>query len=270
MQLFTKLCLSFLATILLTNAVKAQTSTAKRKSSNAYRNNFQRVASGSNSNSTFEIRADGTLWAWGDNSNGQLGDSTTINKKSPTQIGSDNKWVNVSAGPDRTLAIKSNGTLWAWGSNRFNGLGLSNASGANSGLNANLQALTPKQVGTDNNWVSVSAGRFHSIALKSNGTLWGCGYTDYGQLGLGYSGTSELLVQIGTDSNWVGAAAGYYHTTAIKSDGTLWAFGDNSFGELGDGTTTQRLSPIQIGTDTKWVSVAVGNYITTCQVSQGC
>jgi len=112
---------------------------------------------------TLTIRTDdGTLSAWGDNMNGQLGLGDTTQRTIPTQVGSGTNWVTVTAGDSHTLAIKSDGTLWAWGANGWGRLGLGDMT----------QRTIPTQVGSDTTWVAVAAGLSHSIALKFDGTLW--------------------------------------------------------------------------------------------------
>jgi alpha-tubulin suppressor-like RCC1 family protein len=89
----------------------------------------------------------------------------------------------------------------------------------------------------DNKWSSISAGYFHTAALKSNGTLWAWGGNEVGQLGDGTSTERHSPVQTNIESNWTKVAAGYFHTTALKSNGTLWTWGLNEYGQLGDGST---------------------------------
>ena len=207
---------------------------------------------------TVEIKSDGTLWAWGSNADGQLGDGTTTAKNSPVQTGSD-KWVSVAAGSFHTVAIKSDGTLWAWGANADGQLG----------DGTGIIRTSPVQISTDNIWVSVVAGSSHTVALKSDGTLWAWGWNGYGQLGDGTEMDKFSPVQIGADGKWEHIAAGYAHTVAIKSDGTLWAWGYNYAAQLGDGTTMNKSSPEQIGTDNTWVSVAAGTYHTVAVKADG-
>ncbi|UHO39641.1 T9SS type A sorting domain-containing protein [Chryseobacterium capnotolerans] len=194
------------------------------------------------------LKSDGTLWAWGRNSNGQLGDGTTIDRNAPIQIGTDNNWLRIAAGDTYTLAIKTDGTLWAWGNNDYGQLG--------DGTKADK--LSPTQIGTTAGWKSVSAGSYHSIGLKTDGTLWSWGYNIYGQLGDGTIVEKITPIQIGTAANWQSIAAGYQHNLAIKTDGTLWAWGSNYSGQLGDGTTTARNVPTQIGTAANWRNIDVG------------
>ena len=113
------------------------------------------------------VRTNGTLWVWGSNSQGELGDGTNIFKSSPIQIGTDTNWASVTAGYDFSLAIKTDGTLWGWGENLYGELGLG-THGPSGDTNF------PQQVGTDTNWKMVSAGSQHTtgrfgygVAMKS-------------------------------------------------------------------------------------------------------
>ncbi|MDR6966721.1 alpha-tubulin suppressor-like RCC1 family protein/ligand-binding sensor domain-containing protein [Flavobacterium arsenatis] len=211
---------------------------------------FEKIAGGRNF--TLAIKSDGTLWAWGNNSYGQLGDGTTVNKLVPTQISTSTDWESVSAGFGHSVAIKNNGTLWTWGFNLQGQLG--------DGTNTNK--TVPTQIGTATNWEIVEARGQHNIAKKSNGTLWAWGSNSFSQLGDGTAINRYSPIQIGTATNWQSIGTGGAHSMAIKTDGTLWCWGFNSNGQVGDGTATNRYVPTQIGTATNWKSVTGGSYFT--------
>jgi alpha-tubulin suppressor-like RCC1 family protein len=163
-------------------------------------------------------------------------------------------WRVISAGTNFTMAIKSDNTLWAWGvnSNKL-GLGLGNLA------NQNL----PIQVGTDNNWLTVSAGAVHTLAVKTTGTLWAWGDGQFGQLGNGiFNSATPNLTQIGTATDWVDVSAGNRFSLAIKNIGglrTLWSWGLNNNGQLGLNNIIDQNLPVQVGTATDWQRVDAGN-----------
>jgi alpha-tubulin suppressor-like RCC1 family protein len=202
---------------------------------------------------TLAIKRDGTLWAWGLNQYGQLGDGTTATRDAPVQVGDDTDWSSVSADGYHTLAVKKDGTMWAWG---FNGQG-------QIGDGTNVDRNTPVQVGMGTaDWASVAAGNYYSTAVRRDGALWAWGQNDVGQLGDGTSAARNAPVQVGSRSDWVSVAAGQSHTVAARRDGTLWAWGNNPCGELGDGSNAPRYSPVQVVARTEWSHVSAGHYFT--------
>lgn len=204
------------------------------------------------------IENGGSLFMWGSNSSGQLGNGTYINQFSSHSQVPGNDWHTVSAskfkdnnlqiGGVHTLAIKTNGTLWAWGNNDEGQLGNGTMTGSN----------VPIQIGTDTDWEMVAAGSLHSIALKNNGTLWGWGNNTHGQIGNGTFNTINTVTQIGVDTTWDKISTYESHNLATKSDGTLWAWGRNNFYQLGQGNNQNQNTPTQIGGDTNWIFPAAG------------
>ncbi len=120
------------------------------------------------------LKTDGSLWAWGGNINGEIGDGTKTDRYSQVKIGA-NDWKQASPGYNHTLAIKMDGSLWVWGANIVGQLG----------DGTTTEKITPFRIGTANNWRQVTGGYYYSLAIKTDGTLWAWGYNDKGQLGNG-------------------------------------------------------------------------------------
>jgi alpha-tubulin suppressor-like RCC1 family protein len=200
------------------------------------------------------VRTDGTLWIWGWNADGQLGDGTTITRSVPVQVGTGSNWLKVTAGRYHTIALRGDGTLWAWGYNSDGQMG--------NGVASSTDQLLPAQIGTAADWADVVSGGYHILARKQNGTLWAWGYNFSGQLGDGSTTTRTTPVQIGTNTTWAKISAGGYHTVATRADGTLWAWGYNGLGQLGDGSFTSRTAPVQIAPASSWQDVNAGFYHT--------
>jgi len=203
------------------------------------------------------IKTDGTLWIWGFNNFGQLGDNTqgsglVNSKSSPIQtITFGTNWKQAACGKYFTAGIKTDGTLWYWGNN---------AQG-NIGDNTVVHKSSPVQtIAFGNNWKQVACGGNHTAAIKTDGTLWCCGYNTNGELGDNTITNRSSPVQTVTFSNsWQQISCGQNHTAAIKTDGTLWCWGLNTFGRLGDNTTTSRSSPVQtVAFGTNWKQVSCG------------
>lgn len=205
---------------------------------------------------TLGFKTDNTIWAWGLNRYGQLGDGTTDNRTTPRRIGTDSDWLTIAAGLDHTLGIKLNNTLWSWGYNYYGQLG--------NGIGPNR--TTPRQAGIDSDWVSGSARGYYSLGVKTNNTIWSWGYNYYGQLGLGDSGDGtqrNTPTRIGADSDWVTVIAGYSHGLGLKSNNTLWSWGYNYYGQLGlgdSGNGKDRNTPCSVGADSDWLAASAGDY----------
>ena len=213
-------------------------------------NEYAKVSAGERN--TLFIKTNGTMWSCGRNvgaiGNGSFAD---VSVTPPVQIGTGFTWTDVSCGYQYGLAVRQDGTLWAWGRTDNNG---------SLGDGTTTASASPIQIGTDTNWSKVYAGELHSMAIKTNGTLWAWGSNSYGYLGDGTTVSKNSPVQVGVDTNWASVALGDRHSLGIKTNGTLWAWGYNNASQLGDNTTTDRLVPTQIGTGTNWKSVAAGYF----------
>ncbi|MDQ0059920.1 RCC1 domain-containing protein [Paenibacillus harenae] len=185
------------------------------------------------------LKSDGTVWAWGKNYSGQLGDGTSSDDyytRNIDQVKGLDSVTAISAGAAHNLAINSDGTVWAWGENLFGQLG----------DGSTTDRHTPVQVQGLDSVTAIFAGTWHSLALKSDGTVWVWGGNDHGQLGDGTTTIHTVPVQLPSITDVVYVAAGYKYSMAVKSDGTVWAWGENRFGQLGDGSTTDRHTPVQV------------------------
>lgn len=180
-----------------------------------------------NAYNTLAAKADGTLWACGDNSYGQQGTgSTAQNVTTPAAVTTVLVTRSSGAGNGFGMAIKGDGTLWAWGAN-----------GGRFGDGATAGRLRPGLVNTAQDWVQVAVGYSHTLALKADGTLWAWGSNQYGQLGIATNAGTSTFVNTPAQvpGVYVQVAVGFMHTLALKADGTLWTWGSNENGQLGNG-----------------------------------
>lgn len=198
----------------------------------------------------FGIKTGGSLWGWGANGTGELGLlDTTFTRSIPVQIGPDTNWSSVSAGTSFTVALKTNNTLWSWGNGGSGRLGINLATGNRS---------SPVQIGTRSDWTQVSSGASHTLAIRSDRTLWSWGLGTSRQLGVTTTttGNRSSPTQVGVTSNWTQISAGGSHSMAVASNGTLWTWGANNNGQLGLRDTATRSSPVQVGTRSDWTQVS--------------
>jgi alpha-tubulin suppressor-like RCC1 family protein len=195
------------------------------------------------------VQSNGTIWACGYNSSGQLGLGDVVNRSTPTQVGTGNTWSKVALTGSTTYALQSNGTLWGWGSNGSTQLGISDTTNRSS----------PIQLGSTSTWTQIAAGRAWGYGIQSNGTLWGWALGNFGQ-----AVGSNYQIQVGTSlwkqiSSSGGFTAPYPFTLGIQTDGTLWAYGNNSWGQLGINTVGGNYSSfVQVGSANNWAQISCG------------
>ena len=182
------------------------------------------------------VLIDGSVWAWGDNSEGELGNGSTTSSSIPGVVNGVSGVTAVAAGLTYSLALKSDGTVWAWGENSAGQLG--NGSTTNSS--------TPVQVSGLTGVTAIAASNAHSVALLNDGTVRAWGDNSKGALGNGSDTNSSTPVQVSGLSGVSAIGAGANHSLALKSDGTVWAWGGNGVGQLGNGSNTNSNTPVQV------------------------
>ena len=182
------------------------------------------------------LKRDGSVWAWGYNYEGQLGDGTTMKRLMPVRVQDLDSVTAIAAGNDHNLALKSDGTVWAWGSNDDGQLG--DGTTTSRAVPVRLNGLA--------NVVGIAAGSGHSLAVTSDGTVWAWGDNSLGQLGDGSTSDRPAPVQVQGLGAVTRIAAGDYHSLAITGDGAAWGWGSNGGGQLGNGSMTNRLAPVRV------------------------
>jgi alpha-tubulin suppressor-like RCC1 family protein len=186
------------------------------------------------------LRTDGTVWAWGTNASGQVGNGDLTNHATPVQVQGLTGVTAVAAGGAHSLALRSDGTVWAWGYNRWGQVG----NGAIS-----VAQPTADEVTGLTSVIQIAAGEGFSMALRSDGTVWAWGDNSYGELGNGTTTRSTVPVEVSGLSGVTRIAAGAYGNSAFATSATIkgvtrvWAWGDNRDGQLGDGTFTSHSTP---------------------------
>jgi hypothetical protein len=256
------------------------------------------------SNSFVGVRHDGTAWTWGDNAYGQLAQNDIINRSTPTQIGTEFYWIQVSTSISTGL-LKNDGTLWVAGNNAY----------GNLGLNDTINRSSLVQILNKSDWTQISSSRYGTFAIDANNKLWGSGglinsftvnvssmtqiassvnfksivgnssifaitnsgelyawgYNIYGQIGNNSTVDVQTPIQIGTDTNWLDVRnSDIGCTLGLKTDGTLWSWGRATNGFLANNNNTiSYSSPIQVGNDNTWSRIAVSSYTWYALKSDG-
>lgn len=210
---------------------------------------------------TVALKEDGTVWTWGNNESGQLGDGTEIDKGEPVQVKGIEGVKAIAAGGYHTVALKEDGTVWTWGENLYGQLGDDTI---------DICKNEPVQVKGIEGVKAIAAGERHTVALKEDGTVWSWGNNVFGQLGHTDFVVRNNQPMMVVDLKDVKAiAAGEWHTVALKEDGSIWAWGDNEDGQLGDGRVIATNKPVQAIDIEEVVAIASGNCFTVALKQDG-
>lgn len=212
---------------------------------------------------SFALKNDGTLWGWGSNWIGQLGNGTSANSFTPTQVYNLTNLTAVSAGLFHTLALKSDGTVWSWGYNKTAWYWPSGQLGRSGPESTAVPQVVPGLTGI----TAISAGAYHNLALDSSGNVWVWGLGSFGAVGNGSNNDQPGPVKVLTGVSSI--AAGFYHSVVIKSDGTVWTWGYNSLGQLGNGTTMNSNVPVQVSGLSGITSISANFYHTMAVKNDG-
>lgn len=199
--------------------------------------NIIAIAAGDSTDHTLALKSDSTVWAWGMNQYGQLGDGTNTDSNFPVALSSLSGVIAVSCGGWNSYALKIDGSVWAWGIS---------------------YGSLPVQITSLSGIIAISAGDYHTLALRTDGTVWAWGLNDWGQLGNGTYTNSFVPYLISSLTGITAISAGDDHSLALKSDGTVWTWGWNYYGQLGNGTTTDSNLPIQVSSLTGIVGISTG------------
>ena len=211
--------------------------------------NWVNVAVGGST--TLALKSDGTMWAWGENLYGQLGDGTKAKERaSPVRSVPGNDWKQVATSGIHCLALKRDGTLWAWGDNWAGQFG--NGTTSNS--------FTPVRIGSSTNWTRIWANLIESVGQQADGTLWYWGW-DYTRSQKGSS--ISVPTRVSPDTNWISVGMGDWMVFAIKSDGTLWAWGREAHDYTGAAPEADSW-PVRVGTNNDWRACA--SFAQSCPV----
>lgn len=194
-------------------------------------------------NHAMALADDGSVYAWGSNRYGQLGDGTFQARHTATRVGGLADAVRIFAGRDHSLAVAADGTVWGWGHNKYGQL--ADGTLTNRSTPRRATRLANGSVVPLSNIVDVDAGAYHSLARTSGGRLWSWGWNADGQLGNGTFRSRSRAVRVKSLSGVVDIAGGRESSIAVTADGVVHTWGENLFGQLGDGTTsdTGRTAP---------------------------
>lgn len=194
------------------------------------------------------LKKDGTVWAWGNNKNGQLGDGTNVSKLNPIQLHDLSGVIAISSGQKFSLALTNDGIVWAWGENGYGQLG--NGTKTDSNI--------PVKINNLDGIVAIGAGDWSAYALRNDGSIWVWGANMFGQLGDNTKNSSKTPIQLTNINDVCDISIGGNFALALKKDGTVWAWGLNFWGQLGDGTKSNKNYPSKINGLNKMKTIKAG------------
>lgn len=206
------------------------------------------------------LKNDGTVWAWGLNIKGQLGNATNTSSYIPVQVNFLTGIIAIASGSDYSLALKNDSTVWAWGRNNNGELG--------NATNSSFENV-PVEVISLTGIIAIAAGANYSLAVKKDGTVWAWGSNLYGELGNGSYTDSNVPMQVSLLTGIMAIAGGGWHGVALKNDGTVWTWGVNTIGELGNGSNTNSNVPAQINSLSGITAITSKAYHSLCFKNNG-
>jgi alpha-tubulin suppressor-like RCC1 family protein len=232
----------------------------------------QKIYTGGNTNTIYGIDVSGNLYAWGKNSNGQVGDGTINNALTPLHITFPTgvtQWLKISGGGTYVLAIGNDNNLYAWGQNNYGQLG----QGSSSATNILAPTIISKPTGVTS-WTAISAGNGHSIALGDDGNVYTWGYNSFGQIGNGTNSITVFqltLFKVPLPGSVTAKAitATDNASFAIGSDNVIYTWGRNANGQLGNNTTTDSYIPVAVNLPSTPVTISSGTFFVVVLCSDG-
>lgn len=205
------------------------------------------------------IKKDGSTWAWGRNTYGELGNNTTTHKSSPISVIGNHNFIKISLGQNMTIGIKEDGSAWAWGRNDYGQLG----------DNTITNKSSPVSIVGEHSFISICGGATASAGLKKDGSIWTWGQNDFGRLGDNTNIDKSSPVSVVGDKSFILLSGTGAYFAGLQEDGSMWSWGINTYGRLGDGTIDDRSSPVSVLGNHSFIYINCGTYIATALKEDG-